>query len=937
MSIVNDAEKYKLQGNEAFSKEQFPEAISYYSKAIKVAEKDSRDLAIYYKNRAAAYLKRNEYFEVISDCDAALKIAPEDPKALFRRCQALEALERYEEAYRDARAVLNNDPANKTVQPTLARLFKIVQERASKNSQTENKVDQMLKIAFDLAAEKEKRESAMNNLLVLAKEKAGAETMFDKRVVQEIHKLLKVEKNEQIYLSCVRIIGQLCKRSVDRVKAILEICGIPWFLEIIDSSIAERVNAAQYCMQIILNTFSGMENKPDSKPDEKLCDAHKSQIDTLLTCLTFSITNRVISGLARDAIVELVMKNCHYTALSWAERFVEIKGVLRLLDVCSELEEYKYESAMNITPSSRTVAAVCLQKIYENMYYDQAKEKFTDQVTEYVKDKLLNPDFESKVRVTVAITSLLLGPLDVGNAIISREGIMQMILVMADSEEHLQQKVACECLIAAASKKDKAKAIINQGVNILKKLYKSKDDGIKVRALVGLCKLSSSGGTDASIRPFADGAMTKLAEACRRFLVNPAKDHDMRRWAAEGLSYLSLDADVKEKLVEDRAAIQALVELAKSGDQSAVYGVVTTLVNICNAYEKQEILPEMLELAKFAKHHIPEEHEMDDPDFINKRLSILVKEGVTTALVALSKTQSDNSKELISRVFNALCSQQELRGAVVQQGGTKALLPMALEGTANGKKHAAQALARIGITINPEVAFPGQRSLEIVRPLSALLHPDCTALENFESLMCLCNLASMNETMRQRILKECGMNKIESFLFEEHDMLKRAATQVITNMVLSEDVVKMHECPNDKIKFLCILCQDEDEETAVAAAGALAILSSSKICCKKVLETSTWLETMHSLLANPKLEIQHRGVFLLHNILTCDKELAEMIIATDILEILMAITKLEDDGSRKIVKEIAEKCLQAAEDLKLIQKPGEGAFHDEDSEEDNIE
>ena len=74
---------------------------------------------------------------------------------------------------------------------------------------------------------------------------------------------------------------------------------------------------------------------------------------------------------------------------------------------------------------------------------------------------------------------------------------------------------------------------------------------MKVRALVGLCKLGASGGHDASLRPFADGSSTKLAEACRRFLINPGKDDDLRRWAAEGLSFLTLDAEVKERLIED--------------------------------------------------------------------------------------------------------------------------------------------------------------------------------------------------------------------------------------------------------------------------------------------------------------------------------------------------------------------------------------------------
>lgn len=56
---------------------------------------------------------------------------------------------------------------------------------------------------------------------------------------------------------------------------------------------------------------------------------------------------------------------------------------------------------------------------------------------------------------------------------------------------------------------------------------------------------------------------------------------------------------------------------------SVIYGVVSTLVNLCNAYDKQEIIPEMIELAKFAKRHIPEQHELDDPDFVIKRVNVI--------------------------------------------------------------------------------------------------------------------------------------------------------------------------------------------------------------------------------------------------------------------------------------------------------------------------
>ncbi len=55
-----------------------------------------------------------------------------------------------------------------------------------------------------------------------------------------------------------------------------------------------------------------------------------------------------------------------------------------------------------------------------------------------------------------------------------------MMLVMAQSEEYIQQLVACEAITAAANKKKDATAIMNQGLEIIKSLYKSKNEHIKV-------------------------------------------------------------------------------------------------------------------------------------------------------------------------------------------------------------------------------------------------------------------------------------------------------------------------------------------------------------------------------------------------------------------------------------------------------------------------
>lgn len=78
--------------------------------------------------------------------------------------------------------------------------------------------------------------------------------------------------------------------------------------------------------------------------------------------------------------------------------------------------------------------------------------------------------------------------------------------------------------------------------------------------------------------------------------------------------------------------------------------------------------------------------------------------------------------------------------------------------------------------------------LEVVRPILKLLHIDNSTLENFEALMALTNLAGVGENVRKRILKEDGFANIENYLYEEHVMLRRAATECMCNLVNQEEV-----------------------------------------------------------------------------------------------------------------------------------------------------
>lgn len=956
-----EAVAFKETGNECYKSGDVSGALDAYTKAMDLVEAAGNDdqlLAVLLKNRAAVFLKEEDYQAVIDDCTRALELVPNEPKALFRRCQAHEALGQVDSAYTDAREVHRVDPKNPAIEPVLVRLHKAVSEKLTEMAQTGSKVKNMFDIVFDVSVEKEKREKGADNLVVLARERAGAEALHKEGVILRIARLMKVEKSVAIRLSLIRCIGELCKKSDVRAKDVLKECGIPFFMDILNSHNEEIVNASSYIIQVILNTLSHyqivtaiQEKKKNprsmSAADRKWCiseekrrhelmKANGKELTSMMHVITFNTVSRTITGEARDALIELIMKNCKYDELNWAELLLKTDVYQRLMEVSSELTQYKHESSMEITDNTRCVLGVCLNVMYEQMYDDPRRNRMIEEVDHFIRGKLMDPSIESHVRAIVAITTLLMNAPELGNGQVGKEGVLQMMLAMAQSEDSLQQLVAAEALIAACQKKKDTSLIVGQGVDILKQLYKSKDDHIRVRALVGLCKLASSSGHDASLRPFADGSTQKLAEACRRILIHPGKDRDLRKWAAEGLSYLTLDADVKEKLIEDEPAVKALIELGTTGKQDVAYGVVTCLVNMTNSFEKQEIMPEMLELAKFAKHHIPQDHELDDQDFVDKRIWTLAEWGVTTALVAFAKHDSKNIQELVARVLNAICKFADLRGFVVQQGGSKALATLALDGTEKGKRQAAQGLARIGISQDPKIAFPGQRAIDVVRPICQLLDVECHGLENFEALMALGNLATLNESSRGRILKESNfISAIEGYMFEEHSMIRRAAVQCFTNLCTSPIMVKRCEGKNDKVKYTILLCgDDEDAEVVKAAAGGLAMLTSqSKKICGKVFESTQWTECLLNTLANQDLEIVLRGAVVVKNMVEAGKEIAEKVIDTQIMDCLQAHTfKAQlDEGSYEPnptlskIKQIADHIFKTCHDMKLVKTQAEAA------------
>jgi stress-induced-phosphoprotein 1 len=101
---------YKEKGDDMYKNANFEGAVEMYTKcidALKASGKGQSEIALKaYSNRAACYKQISNFDGTIQDCTAVLEVEPENVKALVRRAQAFEGVERYRFALQDVKTVL---------------------------------------------------------------------------------------------------------------------------------------------------------------------------------------------------------------------------------------------------------------------------------------------------------------------------------------------------------------------------------------------------------------------------------------------------------------------------------------------------------------------------------------------------------------------------------------------------------------------------------------------------------------------------------------------------------------------------------------------------------------------------------------------------------------------------------------------------------------
>ncbi|TDG49962.1 hypothetical protein AWZ03_003472 [Drosophila navojoa] len=121
------AEKFRLRGNEYFKAKEYDNAVREYSRAITF---DPAQAARSYNNRAISYLKLNNYLLAIKDCEACLRLEPDNVKALLRLADANYSQGYRRESYGIYQRVLELEPNNISAKKSLEQLRQQVGELA---------------------------------------------------------------------------------------------------------------------------------------------------------------------------------------------------------------------------------------------------------------------------------------------------------------------------------------------------------------------------------------------------------------------------------------------------------------------------------------------------------------------------------------------------------------------------------------------------------------------------------------------------------------------------------------------------------------------------------------------------------------------------------------------------------------------------------------
>ncbi|CAG8669909.1 armadillo-type protein [Gigaspora rosea] len=569
----------------------------------------------------------------------------------------------------------------------------------------------------------------------------------------------------------------------------------------------------------------------------------------------------------------------------------------------NEYEDILRNTSSN-SPKIKPLSLLILTKLFENAQKNKdSMELFKQNSSKFIIKWLNSTKKQEKLYGYSALESIFQISNDIGSFILLKEGILEDIMDCIEFEPEDVQIAITEIISVACSQKDCRALVGIHCQKYLTSLMSSKNQKLKTLAAVALTKIlldeKSSGDQQNNNKiSVIDENETLLAGLFQNMVLDNDSETTARITAIEGLAYSSLKPAVKETIVYHPTLLKEIFKLVQDSEKtnnSLFYGVAVILANV-TTYKKKlsQSEEQLLKLKKMSGESVKTDLDpIDDDEYVINRTKQIMKSGVIRPLIIMSKNSSQAIRQLVAKIFLNLATDQSNRGAIVQQGGIKALIPLSTKNTKEVTEFASQALAKIAITMDPNLAFRGERSADLVRPFLSLCQGE-SELGQFEALMALTNLGSTDNDIRLRIYDAKGIPIIENLQFSDNTMIRRAATECLCNMIFCEPVYNMYSDPktsSNRIKILVALSDVEDFETRRAASGALAILSTSPDVCNMIVDRPRGIEILKDLISEESVEMQHRSVECFKNISKVSKEMSQRLVEAKVHENLTSLIK----------------------------------------------
>ncbi|KAG1699058.1 hypothetical protein DVH05_014429 [Phytophthora capsici] len=429
----------------------------------------------------------------------------------------------------------------------------------------------------------------------------------------------------------------------------------------------------------------------------------------------------------------------------------------------------------------------------------------------------------------------------------------------------------------------------------------------------------------------------------------------------EALSYLITYTPVKDAFVNHAGAVASVfrVEFPSTKDSQSTggfrsnvyYGIGYILHHVLTSeaaikrkqMEGMEMTADQYEELQKALKQKSVLDDGDTPEHVEARVTKLAasRDVLTTLvqLLKLSATKSENIMEMATLSALHASEAPSVRGNLVQCGVFQALIPLALHhiAVANKSKNAkasqvqgtkisnaaGQAMAKILISTNPNL-IPSSSLFSSIRPLLDLCKGDQQLL-HFEALMALTNIASVSEETKARIVGEPqGLSTLQYLQFSEHELVRRAATEAICNLLPNDKVIEQVFMNEEKVRLWIAFASLEDEaedfETARAAGGALAMVSQVPQVSWVIMRQGGIKAFTTIIEQGSNVETLHRALFALQNLFEAisgaakDEEKAEE--RTKFIEEVKSHSatlkpKLVAHSGNAQIKDAAQACLAA--------------------------